>query len=182
LGVQADGDWADITGLATAAPEDGRCGNGTGDQTSDCRSKVKALATLTGRVGYLPCQNTLVYAKAGVAWTSIDFSVNNVIDITGGTCGPIGTNRGGYNTNNHTGTSFTVGGGVEQRLWDRVSIFGEYDYVDISGTTNNLYTGGTGVGGCTPNFTAATDLKALNIFKLGVNVKLWGNRGTWPRQ
>jgi outer membrane immunogenic protein len=174
LGVQADGDWADITGLATNSLFlDGRCSGGISDQSADCRTKVKALATLTGRLGYLPWENTLVYAKAGVAWASIDFTVNNVIDITGGTCGPVGTNQGGYNTNHHTRTAFTAGAGVEQRVWDRVSVFGEYDYVDLRGTTTDLNSGGTGFGTCTANFTSTTNYKADNIFRLGVNVKLW---------
>ena len=173
LGVQADGDWADIKGLAPSPFLDGRCAGGFSDQSADCSSKVKSLATLTGRVGFLPWDNTLVYGKAGIAWSSIDLSVTNVIDVNSGTCGLLGTNKGGYNTNRHTKTAFTAGAGVEQRIWDRVSVFGEYDYVDHRETTNDFNTGGSGAGGCTANFTCTTHFKPLNIIKFGVNVKLW---------
>ena len=170
VGAQFDGDWADINGNANNVFLDGRCSAGESDQSANCNTKIKSLFTLTGRLGYLPWQNTLVYGKAGIAWTSIDLNVNNVIDITGGTCGPIGTNQGGYNTNSHTKTAFTAGVGIEQRLWDRLSFFGEYDYVDVTGTSTDL---NIGAGGCTGNFTSTTSLKPINLVKFGINYKFW---------
>lgn len=172
LGVQADADWSDIEGSARNSFLDGRCAGGFSDQSADCRTKFKYLATLTGRVGFLPWQNTLIYGKAGVAWTTIDLNIDHIIDVSGGTCGPPGSTSPGYNTNRVNKAAFTAGGGIEARVTDMVTAFGEYDYVDITGTNTNLYTGGTGAGGCTPDFTATTNLKPLNIVKFGVNFKL----------
>jgi outer membrane immunogenic protein len=174
IGVQGDGDWSNIKGNATnTASPDGRCWSG-GDQTSDCRTNYKAMGNLTAKLGYLFLPTTLIYGKAGVNFASLDLQVNNITDITGGTCAPVGSHSPGYNANSSTQTKFTAGAGVEQRVSDRVSIFGEYDYVDGGGSSTNLNTGGTGAAGCTPNFTTTTTLKPLNIVKFGLNYTFGG--------
>jgi outer membrane immunogenic protein len=171
FGVQADGDWGNIRGsarLPLGLSPDGRCFSG-GDQTADCSTTYSGMVNLTARMGYLVTPSTLIYGKAGINWSALDFKVNNVIDITGGTCGPIGTNRGGYATQTEWRSGVTAGLGVEQRVYDHFTVFGEYDVVDNGGSTINNFTGGTGTGGCTANFSAKTTTRALNIFKVGVN-------------
>jgi len=174
VGVQLDGDWANIKGTAgnPLNLRDGRCGfNGTPDQSVDCITKYKGMANLTTRFGFLPAPDTLIYGKVGINWSSIDFSITNDIGNSG-TCGPVpGTPHPGYNTNNISATGLTAGLGVEQRVWDKVTVFGEYDVVQSgSGSTNNFWTGGTGTNGCTANFgPSTTTLKPLNIVKFGIN-------------
>jgi outer membrane immunogenic protein len=174
VGIQGDGDWANIRGNATnPLSPDGRCWSG-GDQTSDCKTNYKAMGNLTARAGYLILPTTLVYGKAGINFAALDLKVTNVIDITGGTCAPVGTVQPGYNSRSTTQTSFTAGGGIEQKIGNNLTVFGEYDYVDIHGTSTGLNTGGTGGGGCTPDFTSSTTLKPLNIVKFGLNYTFGG--------
>jgi outer membrane immunogenic protein len=128
------------------------------------------MVNLTARAGFLATPSTLIYGKAGINWSSIDFQVNNIIDINGGTCGPIGSTHPGYNAVNKWTPGVTAGLGIEQRVFDRITLFAEYDVVESSGTTTNLFSGGTGLNpGCTPNFQAKTTLKPLNIVKVGLN-------------
>jgi outer membrane immunogenic protein len=173
VGVQGDGAWTGIKGSAgnPLNLDDGRCSfPGTPDQTVECRTKIKAMGNLTGRIGYLPWQNTLLYVKGGINWSSIDFQVLNDIGYSG-TCGPapLGTFPG-YSANNVVRTSGTVGAGIEQRFANNLSVFGEYDYVNNGGSSTNLNTGGTGNGvGCTADFTTTTTTKGTNIVKFGLN-------------
>lgn len=179
VGVQLDGDWADIKGTAGNPLAFGPLGNnlngctfdGTPDQTSTCTTKYKAMGNLTARFGFLPAINTLIYGKAGINWSSIDFQVSNVTSTGNGGCGgALLRNNGSYATNNVSATGLTAGVGIEQRIWNKVTAFAEYDVVDSgSGTTTNLNTGGTGTGGCTANFRSTTTLKPLNIVKFGIN-------------
>ena len=65
-GVEADADWADADGRNT-------CLAYSGDYVSaDCRVRTNALGTIAGRLGYAagPEGRTLLFAKAGGAWTS----------------------------------------------------------------------------------------------------------------
>jgi outer membrane immunogenic protein len=177
LGLQADGSWADIKGTAGNPLNliDGRCAfPGIDDQSAACRTTYKAMFNFTGRAGYLITPSTLIYGKAGINVSSIDFKVLNDVDVNGGTCGPIGSTYPGYNTVNRTRAGFTAGAGIEQRISDRLTIFGEYDYADVGGTALNAYTGGTGPSGCTRDFRATTTTKGLNIVKGGINYSFGG--------
>jgi outer membrane immunogenic protein len=173
VGVQIDGDWANIKGTAgnPLALNSGRCTfDGTPDQAASCTTKYKAMGNLTGRFGFLPLPNTLIYGKAGINWSSIDFRVSDVTATRNAGCGVIGTNNGSYNANNVSATGVTAGLGVEQRVWNKLTVFAEYDVIESgSGTWTNFNTGGTGNGGCTANFRSTTSLKPLSIVKFGIN-------------
>ena len=169
LGAQVDGYWADIKGSVRnlTGGLDGRCWGGFSDQTADCVTRITAMGNVTGRIGFLPLPDTLLYGKFGVNISRFSYEVNNVIDITGGTCGPVGTNHGGYTKNQETKYGLTAGGGVEQRVWNNVTVFGEYMYVDTGGTSTNQFTGGKDF--CTGNFPATTITKGTNTVKFGFN-------------
>ena len=179
VGMQIDGDWANIKGTAANPLAFGPLGNnlngctfdGTPDQTSTCTTKYKAMGNLTGRFGFLPLPDTLIYGKAGINWSSIDFRVSDVTSTGNGGCGGnTFRNNGSYTANNISATGATAGVGVEQRVWNKLTVFAEYDVIESgSGTTNNFNTGGTGLGGCSANFRSSTTLKPLSIVKFGIN-------------
>jgi outer membrane immunogenic protein len=176
IGVQGDGSWADIKGSAgnPLNLRDHRCGfDGTTDQTAECRSTIRAMGNLTARAGYLATPSTLVYGKAGINWSSIDFQVLNDVGFSG-TCGPLGTTHPDYNVVNRVRAGATAGVGIEQRIWNNVTVFGEYDIVENGGTWINRNTGGTGTGGCTANFTSKTTIGATQIVKFGLNYAFGG--------
>jgi outer membrane immunogenic protein len=181
LGVQADGMWANIRGTAgnPLNTKDGRCGFPTvtivgvgtfpSDQSVDCRTTITAMADLTARAGYLFWENTLIYGKAGINWSSIDFQVLNDFASFGDCALPAPRAWPGYNTNHVGRVSPTVRVGIEQRFFGGLSVFAEYDFVANGGSYTNLNTGGTGVGGCTANFVSTTTIRDTNIVKAGLN-------------
>ena len=172
-GIQGDITLGDITGNA-ANPHslDGRCGFTPflSDQTSNCQAHAQFLSTLTARIGFLPTENILVYVKGGVALVGEDFNVVNIVDITGGTCSPIGSHHPNYNTTSTTYTTGTVGAGVEGRIWKDLSAFAEWDY--IPGSNFGITMTNSSGDGCVPNFPATVHTGAINIVKAGLNFRL----------
>lgn len=105
LGIDADLDWADLTG---------RHVNPFGNTLS---TKATALGTVTGRIGYAMGQS-LLFAKGGLAWGT--FKYDNF--VAGGTLN---------GSNSSTRTGYTVGGGFEYGLAANWSVKVEYDFMDF---------------------------------------------------
>lgn len=80
------------------------------------RSQINAIFSATGRVGFSPTQDWLLYAKGGYAGARIHTS-GSIADSPG-----LEFN----DTNWHHG--WTVGAGFEYRLFRNVSVGAEYDY------------------------------------------------------
>jgi outer membrane immunogenic protein len=80
------------------------------------RTQINAIFSATGRIGFSPTQDWLVYAKGGYAAAYIEAS------------GSVGDNPGlGWSDANwHHG--WTVGAGFEYRLFRNVSVGAEYSY------------------------------------------------------
>jgi outer membrane immunogenic protein len=82
------------------------------------------LATLRGRVGYLFTDNLLAYATGGLAYGDVDISYRQ---------GPL--SPAVFNTSGGQDSDFgyTVGGGLEAKLTQQVSIGVEYLYTNLGG-------------------------------------------------
>jgi len=139
FGIQGDVDWADASGSAadqlTAGLTD--------------RSKVKSLASVTGRVGYA-WDRVLGYVKGGGAWVRDEYSV---LSAAGVVLSSASETRGGW----------TMGVGIEYAFLPNWSAFAEYDYYGF-GTRNVDFPNGGG--------TAAIRQK-INVAKAGINYKFW---------
>ncbi len=79
------------------------------------------VGTLTGRFGYLPAPDWMIYAKGGIAWNHTDSSLTYL----GSTVDSVGFGQ----------TGWTAGIGAEWKASPRWSFFGEYDYMGFSPTT-----------------------------------------------
>ncbi len=146
IGVQGDWDWtdtsADSADLLIAGHTD--------------RTKIKWLASVTGRIGYA-WDRALLYVKGGGAWERDDYSVfdtpTGIVDATAR------ETRGGW----------TVGVGAEYAFWQNWSAFVEYDYYDF-GKRANTFTDGTGA-----VFGVADIKERKSVVKGGINWKFdWG--------
>lgn len=138
VGIQGDWDWSGASGSFTNALVPAEI-----DST-----KVKSLASVTGRVGYA-WDRFLIYAKGGGAWESNDVSA---------TIGGVTT------TVSDTRTGWTVGGGGEYAFTDWLTGFVEYDFYDFGTSTEN-FTGLTG-----PDSIKETK----SVAKAGLNIKFGG--------
>lgn len=146
---------------------------------SNCSVKPRALATLTGRLGYLvdPAGRTLVYGKGGLAWSASDVSIspgnaflsynNPAVPLTGepllqGDATSLASRAWGW----------TIGAGVEHALSPAWSLKAEYGYHRFQGrhiatpATSDITVDGvvTQIGSSTAKVT-----QDLHVFKLGVN-------------
>jgi len=153
-GVEADADWAETDGRNTCLAHSGNY------VSADCRVETNALGTIAGRLGYAagPEGRTLVFARAGGAWTSNSVSVTNG-NLIGGEV---------KNTTNFTAWGWMVGGGVEHALTPRWSVKAEYNYLDFGDSTIAYPASIVGAG--TPVAAGTTKISEQeHIFKAGVN-------------
>ncbi len=160
FGAEADVDWADARG-------DNTCLAYSGNYVSaDCRVRIGALGTIAGRIGYAVGLGgrTLIYAKAGGAWTSSKVTVANNAEFTG-TQANLQTGR------SYTAWGWMVGAGVERAISPRWSVKAEYNYLDFGDTSIGYpssvrYTGAAfaSVAGGSTNIS-----QREHVFKVGVN-------------
>jgi outer membrane immunogenic protein len=138
FGVQGDFDWtnASATGFDALGGTD--------------RSKIKSLASVTGRLGYA-WDRFLVYGKGGGAWESDEYTVSSL---------------GLVSTASETRTGWTVGGGGEYAFTNWLTGFVEYDFYDF-GTKSNTFAGTLG--------TFNVNIKETkSVAKAGLNIKFGG--------
>lgn len=109
-GIEGEINYADVDDNFTVAAVGG---NITGD------AELEYFGTITGRLGFLATPGTLVYGKGGYAFGHVDVDVDQTA-IGGGTAS---------DSNFHHG--WTVGAGVEQVVFDNVTLKVEYNYVDL---------------------------------------------------
>jgi outer membrane immunogenic protein len=113
-------------------------------------SKVKSLASVTGRVGYA-WDRFLGYVKGGGAWEQDDYFYTN---------GPI------TGSASQTRSGWTVGIGGEYAFTNYLTGFAEYDYYDF-GNRNLLFVENTG------NAFTYGIKETKSVFKVGLNLR-WG--------
>src|SRR5262245_48840971 len=145
LGVQGDYAWADAEGSHDSTREIGVA----------YHSKVKSLASITGRLGYA-WGRFLVYLKGGGAWEHDDYWATTII---------LGT---AY-TARETRSAWTIGVGGEYAFTNVVSAFVEYNYFDF-GTRQVAFT--PQVVGLEPAFVDVKETKS--VVRAGLNFRFGG--------
>jgi outer membrane immunogenic protein len=145
IGVQGDYAWADAEGSHDSTREIGVA----------YHSKVKSLASVTGRVGYA-WERFLGYIKGGGGWERDDYWATTVI---------LGT---AY-TARETRSAWTIGVGGEYAFTNVVSGFVEYNYFDF-GTRQVAFT--PQVVGLGPAFADVKETKS--VVRAGLNFRFGG--------
>jgi outer membrane immunogenic protein len=143
LGVQGDGAYTNASGTAT--DQVATLLGGLTDQT-----KIKSIASATGRVGYA-LDRWLPYVKGGGAWSTVDY--NTFVTATNATVSTASAMRSGW----------TAGGGIEYTIVANLSIFIEYDWYDF-GTKSVAFN--SSVAG----LSSSADIKERDsVVKMGLN-------------
>ena len=117
FGLEAQGDWADITSTRVALA----------DPTFSTRVKTDGIGLFTGQIGWAGWSGALLYVKGGAAVTS------NRIDILDT---PTGT---GLVSSHATRWGGTLGVGFEYGFTPNWSVGAEYNHLWM-GTSNNSFT------------------------------------------
>ncbi len=115
LGLEGDASWADLKGSTTGTVAAiGTCGGAP----PNCNSELQALGTIRGRVG-VAWNNVLPYVTGGLAVGSLHGSEGTTL-----TAGAVGSGT-------TTVTGWTIGAGIEARIWGAWSAKAEYLHVDL---------------------------------------------------
>lgn len=148
FGVQGDYDWANANGSNTNALSPGLTDS----------SKVKSLASVTGRVGYA-WDRFLGYVKGGGAWERDEYTVTGDPGI-----GPI------LATGSETRSGWTVGIGGEYAFTHNLTGFVEYDWYRFGTRTVNFAL--ISQGG--PPSILIDIKESKSVLKVGLNWKFGG--------
>lgn len=148
LGVEGEGDWANLRGSTS-------CFSFPGFGSQTCGSDIRGITTVTGRLG-AAWNDALLYVKGGAAWVRTNYF--NPCNICGG---------GGLPddwTASDTRHGWTAGVGVEYAWSPNWSTKLEYDYIHVPDSTLLFIA---------PNDLAFTEIVRENIqeVKLGVNYR-----------
>ena len=145
IGIQGDYAWTDAEGSHDSAREFGVA----------YHSKVKSLATATGRIGYA-WDRLLGYVKGGGAWERDDYWATTIV---------IGT---AY-TARETRSGWIIGVGGEYAFTNLLSGFVEYNYYDF-GTRQIGFT--PQLAGLGPAFVDIKETKS--VVRAGLNFRFGG--------
>ena len=110
-------------------------------------TRINSIATVTGRLGFVPVDRWLLYFKGGGAWAH----ENHTLTEFGEGAEAVGVTRSGY----------TVGAGLEWAITTNWTAKIEYDYMNF-GSAPILFT----------DDQANVDLK-LHSFRVGINYRFW---------
>jgi outer membrane immunogenic protein len=146
----------------------------------NANGNMSFFGTVRGRLGYLAMPNLLVYGTGGVAYGSVDYSVNLAQYglNTAGTVNQLALGSGSYS---NVQVGWTAGGGAEWMFMPNWSAKVEYLYYDLGGndlTINTLATS-LGANSVVPPASSAfytgstiTGRPTGNLVRAGVNYHL----------
>lgn len=148
-----------VLGIETDVQASSVYGQGSDAAGDFFHSRLEALGTVRGRIGYaLDC--TLLYFTGGLAWGTMLNEAN------------LGATSGADYYTNPTVTGYVLGGGVEYKFWRDLSVKVEYQYINLG--KNNPVDIATGTGTYTANGGTLRD-DAFNTVRVGLNWWPFGN-------
>lgn len=115
VGAVADASWSNVQGTITVEGPPGIF-----------QTDINYLASLRGRVGFVIGGQTLLYVHGGVAVAGVSWASGNQVVAGGDYPGPWTDGEGAAMY-----LGYTIGGGFEHMLNERVSIFGEFAMVRL---------------------------------------------------
>jgi len=166
VGIEADGDWSDVTGTAGACAtftSGGFAGLPAGCATNN--TSFKDFGTVRGRLGYaLPWGPVMIYGTGGWAWANV--SGNSTVNCLGIGCGAASLPfTGGTATFSNTPSGWTAGGGIEWAFLPNWTARMEYLHLEFDNVLTN-YSSTTSLGTATTHITSNN---GVNVFRIGVN-------------
>jgi outer membrane immunogenic protein len=170
VGLEGDLSYADLESSSSRSNFEFGSGFGFGPITTKLDQQIDWLATLRGRIGFVPTENLLIYGTAGVVLASVDTSLTYDNEsrfifsagLVGSTvvCLP---NRVCFSgSEDDTRTGWTVGGGFEYALSDKWSFKTDYKFVDL-GSQDVKATGTAASSDNSLNTSVDTELHIVNL-------------------
>ncbi|MGL5165561.1 MAG: outer membrane protein [Afipia sp.] len=123
-------------------------------------SRLNYFGTVRARLGWLANPSTLLYATGGFAYGETELNLNRNLVSAGGLATSVSSRR--------TDTGWTVGGGLETKIWGNWTAKAEYLYVQLDNRSASVLDAGAGL-----TQIGSVDFKD-HIVRVGVNYK-FGN-------
>jgi outer membrane immunogenic protein len=101
--------------------------------------KMRWDASLRARVGYLVSPDLLAYVTGGIAWQDIETSATCQHSLTDPICAPASGSPFTTATSDTILTGWTIGGGIEYRVYSNWLVRGEYRYSNFGTWTGNFF-------------------------------------------
>jgi outer membrane immunogenic protein len=177
-GVEADGQWSgekDTASLFACGTQNTAFFGPGGQAFNECLSdeqKLRWFATARARLGWADSR-WLWYVTGGGAWGQVEdnetLGITPAIGFT--TAGPLlaGVTAASFT---HTKGGWTVGGGVETKLWSGWSVKLEYLFVDLGSYTDSFTIAAAAPGNTVT--TSTTSHFQDHIVRAGLNYRFWG--------
>lgn len=139
-GVEAD--WAGANKTATAAGIPGctiLCIVGfPGPQADTSSVKMRWDVSIRARLGYLVTPDLLAYATGGISWQEVEASATCAHSLVDPLCVVVAGNPAVTATDTTILTGWTVGGGLEYRVYGNWLLRGEYRYSNYGTWTGDV--------------------------------------------
>lgn len=184
IGLEGAGDWLDQSvtdSQVFTAANFGTSGTVVvPGSVVNFQTRVRWLASLTGRLGYMPWEHWLLYGRGGAAWVSDRYGVAGFLctDFSVDTSGAATCNAGNSLTaqrGSEIRFGWTAGLGLEYAFWNGWSARAEWDFYDF-GKKSVTFTDLTGFPGA-----GSTDIRQwVTTFTVGINYRFGYGKGPAP--
>lgn len=175
-GIEADFDWSDIKGNASAPTT---VAFGATPATFGLSQNVEWFGTLRGRLGFLPSESLLLYGTGGLAYGRVNETAN--ITLLPGNSNSAGNFNYEYacggiyggptcfaGSASRTSVGWTAGAGGEYKLTDRFTLKVEYLYVNLG---SKSFAAPAIVFANNPSIMNASSDAAFNVVRGGINYR-----------
>jgi outer membrane immunogenic protein len=162
LGLEADGDWANINGSTST------CSTSTGVTTGCAANNVKIedFGTVRTRLGYA-WSNVLLYGSGGWAWGGS--KTTSTLTCVGAGCpATSATFTGGNSTSSVGASGWAAGAGLEWAFTRNWTVRFEYLHLQFDDVGQGFNSAGTVTGHFTSATSSTSNLEA-DIVRVGVN-------------
>jgi outer membrane immunogenic protein len=163
IGLEADGDWADINGSTST------CSSSAGVTTgcANNNAKLEDFGTVRGRLGHA-WSNLLFYGSGGWAWGGS--KTVSTLTCVGAGCPAISTSfTGGNSTSSVDASGWAAGAGLEWAFARNWSVRLEYLHLQFDGVGEKFISSGTvGAARFTSLSSTTLNLEADTV-RVGVN-------------
>jgi outer membrane immunogenic protein len=183
LGLEADFDWSGIKGNGISIFQQIPAGVVGGPSNIQANQDINWFGTMRARLGFLPANNTLIYATAGLAYghTSEQLTLNGAGFANGPQFGwqcssgpvppPLPVTKCFVGSSSRTETGWTIGGGLEYAPWNNnLTLKVEYLYINLGGDTTNLVALSSSP--ALPSSITASSRTDFSVLRGGINWKL----------
>jgi outer membrane immunogenic protein len=177
-GVEADYQWANLTGQGTSPFHLGNVGSTATVSNAVVDQAIKSFGTLRLRIGVIPANPVLLYGTGGLAYGQ----VNENLSIQSPAPGSL--SMGGFSyvcvagnpacfagSSSKTAVGWTLGGGGEVALTTNLTLKAELLYVDL-GVPKGTVAAQTAAAGTAPSsFSTVLSPAGFIVFRGGLNFK-----------